>query len=932
MPLRPYQQAAVEATWNYLRAQPGNPCIVLPTGCHAAGTRILMADGSTKAVEDIVVGDQVMSPWSQSRTVLQLARGTEPLFRITPKKGVPFVVNGNHVLSLRTTNEGKKFPSATTGGELESITVNDYLAKSKSWKHLRKLWRTSVNFPTRERPDLCPWALGALLGDGSLLTGVNFSSPDSEILNALWDEMSRHGLEHAETYRGGAWHVRFVDPEANRVTPNRVFAILRELNLDGTHSGEKFVPDCYKLGSRHDRLNVLAGLLDTDGHYDARGGYDYISKSRRLSDDVTFIARSLGLAAYCTSCEKRCQTGAGGTYWRVHISGQTSIIPMRCSRKKAKERKQKKSVLVTGFSVEPIGGGEFFGFTLDGDHLYLTDDFTAHHNSGKTHVMAAMIQEALTQWPGTRICVLAHVRELVRQNAVKLKQHWPEAPLGIYSASLGRRDTFEPVIFASIQSVAKRAMHLGRFDLLLIDEAHRIPLRAEGQYRQFIDAATKANPNLRVCGLTATPYRLGGGPVCGPDYILNEVAYEARVGDLIRDGYLSRLVSKAGAVKSDLSAVHIRQGEYVKGELERAMNKADVIEAACTEIVDLCSNRKAWIVFCAGIKHCAAVKESLTARGIPCATVTSKTPKGERDAHIEAFQRGKLRALINVNVLSEGFDATHVDAVILMRPTKSAALYYQQCGRGMRLHDGKKDCLILDYAGNIVEHGPVDAIRPPKKPGQKATSDAPVRECPECQALVPVQARECPECGYLWPVSEFFANHQGTASNAAVLSDEITPPELHEVSRVTYTHHVGKSGKPTLQVTYQCGLRRFREWICLEHGGIARVKAMTWWMARDKQGITPRTVEGALDGGTDRLSTPTHIRVMERGKYPEIVGHEFEPIDAPAAHGPHQVTEYSGTDRGQFADSDPVRRLRALRQGQQLLQSLENNRAAGGSS
>jgi hypothetical protein len=153
---RPYQREAIDATWTFLRYREGNPCIVLPTGCHARGTRILMADGSTKAVEDVAVGDQVMGPWSAPRAVLKLIRGREQMFKITPKKGAPFVVNGNHVLSLRTTNEGKGFPCNMTGEEIEAITVFDYIGKSKSWKHLRKLWRASVNFPANARPDLDP--------------------------------------------------------------------------------------------------------------------------------------------------------------------------------------------------------------------------------------------------------------------------------------------------------------------------------------------------------------------------------------------------------------------------------------------------------------------------------------------------------------------------------------------------------------------------------------------------------------------------------------------------------------------------------------------------------------------------------------------------------------------------------------------------------
>lgn len=502
--------------------------------------------------------------------------------------------------------------------------------------------------------------------------------------------------------------------------------------------------------------------------------------------------------------------------------------------------------------------------------------------AGKTIVLAEMIREALTQWPGTRICVVAHVRELVQQNHDKLRAYWPGAPAGIYAAGLGRRDRFEPVIFASIQSVARRSMTLGRFDLLLVDEAHRIPLSGEGQYREFIEGCRQSNPRLRIAGLTATPYRLGGGPVCGPDYILNEVAYEANVGDLIRDGYLSRLVSKAGASRGDLSDVHVRNGEYVGRELEQAVNVDAIVQAACDEIVTLCASRRAWIVFCAGVKHAEAVCAALRERGIPAATVDGKTASGERAARIEAFQRGELRALVNVNVLSEGFDATHVDAVVLMRPTKSAGLYYQQVGRALRLHPGKTDALVLDFAGNIIEHGPIDAIRPPRKPGQKVSSAAPMRECPGCPAILPVQVRQCPDCGYQFPFAET-ARHDATASDAPVLSDEIAAPVEYPVTGVSYARHEKPGKPPSLKVTYSCGnLRRFSEWVCLEHGGIPRAKALSWWMRRDKEGITPRTVEAALDGAIDRLIKPSAILIREHAKYPEIVGHVF-PDDVRAA-------------------------------------------------
>lgn len=497
--------------------------------------------------------------------------------------------------------------------------------------------------------------------------------------------------------------------------------------------------------------------------------------------------------------------------------------------------------------------------------------------AGKTIVMAELIREALTQWPGTRIAVVAHVRELVAQNADKLARHWPEAPIGVFSASLRRRDRFDPIIFASIQSVHDKAMQLGRFDLVLVDEAHRIPLRNEGMYRRFLGDCRRANPDLRVIGLTATAYRLGAGPVCGPDYILNDVAYEAGIGDLIRDGYLSPLVSKGGLARADTSAVPVRNNEYVARALEAACNVDAVVEAACDEIVTLCGDRRAWVVFCAGVAHAGHVARALEARGVAVAVVEGDMPTTQREAAIAAFQRGELRALCNVNVLCEGFDAPHVDAVVMLRPTKSAGLYVQQVGRGTRLCDGKRDCLVLDFAGNVAEHGPVDQIvvRAPRRKGEKAEiTGAPTKQCPQCQSIVIVQIRTC-SCGYVWPASDT-ARHDAQASDAPILADQVAPVE-YVVTAVRYDRHDKLGSVPSLRVTYQCGLRTFREWVCFEHGGMPRAKACTWWQLRaDPAAAVPRTVDAALLL-CDSLARPARVHVIERGKYPEVIGYEFEP-------------------------------------------------------
>lgn len=498
--------------------------------------------------------------------------------------------------------------------------------------------------------------------------------------------------------------------------------------------------------------------------------------------------------------------------------------------------------------------------------------------AGKSPTMAELARQAVEQWGG-RVGIVAHVRELVSQNADKLRQLWPAADVGIYAAGLRRRDRFNRVICMQIQSAANAAHLLGRFDLLLIDEAHRIPLKGEGQYLQFIADCRRFNPALRVIGLTATPYRLQGQavPVCGESNVLTDVSFEARITDLIRDGYLCPLVTRAGRTHIDLSEVKTRGGEYVDSDLARAVDRSELVEAACDEMCDLASNRHAWIVFAVSVDHAEHVKDALLSRGVRCDVVHGDQEKAIRDANISAFQRGELRALVNVNVLSEGFDAPHIDCVVMLRPTKSPGLYYQQVGRGFRLSPNKRDCLVLDFAGNALEHGPVDQIKVAKPRSKKAAevTTAPARECPTCHTIGPVSVRVCPECGHQWP-EPIRQMHDASANGAPILSDGARPePSRHAVTDVRYLHHIGKSGIPTLQVNYTCGLRTFREWICLEHGGPMRLRAVAWWNRRSPGcEAAPRTVTDAIER-TAELISPSAVLVDQVGKYEEIVGHDF---------------------------------------------------------
>ncbi len=508
--------------------------------------------------------------------------------------------------------------------------------------------------------------------------------------------------------------------------------------------------------------------------------------------------------------------------------------------------------------------------------------------SGKSVLVATLVQEALQQWPGTRILMLTHVKELIAQNAAKLKTLWPQAPLGIYSAGLRRKDTFEPVIFAGIQSAANKAMQLGRFDLVIVDECHLIGHQAQGRYRQFLDAAREINPALRVIGLTATPFRTGHGSLMhGDEAMFSDVAYEVKMLELVEQGYLSPLISKRMATQLDVSGVGTRQGEYIQGQLQRAVDRDDVTAAALDEVLQYGAYRRRWLVFCTGVAHAEHVAEALQARGIAAGCVTGKTKPVVRDRLIHQFRAGQLRALTNADVLTTGFDAPETDLLVMLRPTQSPGLYVQIAGRGMRIAPGKENCLVLDFAGNTLRHGPVDQVQAWIPRPKDGPSEAPSKTCPECQTITATAVRVCPTCGYQFPWDES-PRHDASASTAPMMSTEAGDLiEEHTITRCAYHRHQSIGKLPTLRVDYYSGFHRVAsEWVCLEHQGYARAKAAAWWARRAPGVPVPQTVVEAIEQHVldDLLLIPASIRINTRPKYPEIVGYGWtEDYPEPAA-------------------------------------------------
>jgi len=514
--LIPYQIPSVRRQVNALTRY-GGALDASDTGCHAKGTKILMHDGTIKLVESIKVGDRLMGWDGTAREVLSLARGREKMVRIVPVKGESFEVNMSHILTLVQSNSHSSRTASKTNGRIVDVKVSEWLKWNREQKHLHKLFRMPVTCWGMCNFELAPYSLGILLGDGCMTTknALSLSKPGRVMLAAAQEIATRFGCsittdkdEPTHHFRGGS-----------------LWSELESLGIAFCDSGSKRIPPTYKTACMRDRLQLLAGLMDTDGSLTS-GGYDYISKSKTLAEDVVFVARSVGLAAYVKPCQKFCQTGGGGAYYRVSISGDCAMIPCRQDNRKAGERKQKKDALRTGFEVVELPESEFYGFSITGDGRFLLGDFTVTHNTGKTYVNLATCY-ILNQKPFI-ICPKAVIPSWKRA-----AQHFGIKLAGVLNHERVREGsdgitqvTFEYVkVRKGIQMVDKRELKsmdwlLPKDTILIFDECHRqkdyktlncqLGLRALAQgYKVLGLSATAAdNPmQMKFSGLLTQLFR-----------------------------------------------------------------------------------------------------------------------------------------------------------------------------------------------------------------------------------------------------------------------------------------------------------------------------------------------------------------------------------------------------------------------------------------
>lgn len=493
--------------------------------------------------------------------------------------------------------------------------------------------------------------------------------------------------------------------------------------------------------------------------------------------------------------------------------------------------------------------------------------------TGKTVIFSTMILEWLEAWPTSRILILTHQRELLQQAKEKILSMNAEVGIGIYCAGLKERDATQSITLASIQSIHSKGLDFEPWDIVIIDECHLVPNHDSGQYRRFLDGEQMKNPDLRVIGFTATPYRLDGGYIAG-EGVFDQVIFETDLVEMIREGFLCKLSTKATEARIDVTGVKIRNGDFAENELQERANDFDLVARTVGEIKKRAEGRHSILIFCCGVEHAHHVAGQMNAIGVKTETITGETDKDIRADILNRFgdpNRSEPMAVTNVSVLTTGLDITRIDCIGVLRPTQSPSRHVQQIGRGLRTDPLKGDCLVLDFAGNTDRLGPINDVQV-RKPGKDG--NAPTKTCPECDEIIGAALMQCPECGHEFIGEPKEAKHEVIPSGAPII--DYGQAQTWERPSVSVFRHK-KQGKPdSLKVVYRNGINTVSEWVCLDHTGYAKTKAGQWWIDRDL-GEIPTVDEALIDLFlSQRIERATKsVTWRKDGKYKKLIKTEI---------------------------------------------------------
>lgn len=381
--------------------------------------------------------------------------------------------------------------------------------------------------------------------------------------------------------------------------------------------------------------------------------------------------------------------------------------------------------------------------------------------TGKSFVIAEIVRQLLQQKPTFTILVLTHVKELIQQNYDKFKIICPDTSAGIFSAGLNKKQLNHNVVFASIQSIINIKDNLNNIDFIIIDEAHRVPNDNESQYKNLINFLYTKNADLRIIGLTATPFRTGSGSILN-DGIFTKIVFDNTQGQdflsLIQNGYIVNLEPRETNIKINTDGVRITAGDYNQKDLQQVANKISLTTNILNNALELANNRNKFIIFASGVEHAKNISSYLNSQNVLTTYVASELKNIERDQRIQDFKNGKYKAIVNNDILTTGFDCPDIDCIIMMRPTLSPVLWVQMLGRGMRPSPNKTNCLVLDYTNNLKKLGEINNLKNYLAEDNIFEADETFKEdekllfiddkiCEKCGGVNKIRDRFCSNCG-----------------------------------------------------------------------------------------------------------------------------------------------------------------------------------------
>jgi DNA repair protein RadD len=511
--------------------------------------------------------------------------------------------------------------------------------------------------------------------------------------------------------------------------------------------------------------------------------------------------------------------------------------------------------------------------------------------AGKTIIFSHFIKEILAKDPTARFLVMAHRKELVEQAETKLKTVWPDAPVGVLAAGMKRFEIDSQILVASRDTLAspKRLDAVGSFDYMIIDEAHNVPPSSHTRYKKIITTLSDRNP-MKVMGCTATPYRMGQGYIYGnrKDHFFKGLAYSVSIPELIRNGFLCRLsayaVNEDAIIDAGAVALKFKNGDFKESELEKIAMVDDTILQVINDWIDnaYTKGRTATVFFCVSVLHAEKMTQCLKTYGIEAECVTGETPKDKREDVLKRFNAGSIHAICNVGVLTEGWDAPRADCVALLRPTQSVGLFVQMCGRGMRLHEEKDNCLLLDYGENVARHGCLDEIQP----DQSAPARYHPKICSNCSAINLPSAKKCIECGQEFEGSKKFEELQTKkekevakrtkAERQAVLSDERekAKPRYKPVTDIYATVTKSQNGSEYCQVIFTVKNEFFPKKMPLMfgHPKAHHMAVRKWKKIAEKWGSPKQPWMAAELINSGAFENIAEIVLQKQGKYENVIG------------------------------------------------------------